>query len=422
MKNKMSAILMSSLFAISAVGCVPETENISNEVNTEVIGESNDDDLSNIDSQLNKKIVIDNTNSENINKENTDSNKSNEVLDPTDMFTDRDLEQEADLSEADYITLESNENININEEGVYVLSGEVSDTTITVEVDDEEKVQLVLDGVRISNENDPAIYIKEGDKVFVTTTDSENLLEVTGQFNPDEDNNLDAVIYSKSDLVLNGIGTLYINSNEENGVTSKDDLKITGGTYIITSEKDSLEANDSIRIYDGDITIVANKDGLHSENDDDKSLGYIYIQNGNIEITSADDAIHGNSIVQIDGGSINIIECVEGIEGTYVLINDGTVNIYSTDDAINATSLSDYNVLIEVNGGDITIDMASGDTDGFDSNGDIQINGGNIYVTAVSSFDADGSAVLNDGTVVVNGEVVTELPASQMGGGRNKGH
>jgi hypothetical protein len=96
------------------------------------------------------------------------------------------------------------------------------------------------------------------------------------------------------------------------------------------------------------------------------------------------------------------------------MINEGTIDIYATDDGINATSLSDYDVVIEVNGGNITLDIESGDTDGFDANGDIYINGGNIDVTAVSSFDADGSAVLNGGTVVVNGVLLTELPASQM--------
>ena len=102
------------------------------------------------------------------------------------------------------------------------------------------------------------------------------------------------------------------------------------------------------------------------------------------------------------------------------MINAGTINIYSTDDGINATSLSGLDVIIEVNGGDITIVMASGDTDGFDSNGDIVINGGDIDVTGGSTFDADGNAVLNAGNVIVNGVEVSELPESQMGKGKHK--
>lgn len=340
------------------------------------------------------------------------------LIEVSEMFSNRDLEQAADLSDATMLEMTSNEDILIEEEGVYVISGSVTNTSIVIDADDEAKVQLVLDGVTITNEATPAIYVKSADKVFVTTSKSDNLLEVTGNFTSDGDTNLDAVIFSKSDLVLNGLGVLTVISNEGNGITSKDDLKVTGGTYNITSLKDGLEANDSIRIYDGTFSIVSDKDALHSENEDDLTLGYIYIQNGSFEITASDDAIRGTSVVQIDGGSINIITSAEGIEGTYILINGGTIDIYATDDGINATALSDYDVTIDVNGGDIYIEMASGDTDGFDANGDIYINGGSIEVTAVSSFDADGTALLNAGTVVVNGEQVTELPASQMGKGK----
>ena len=340
------------------------------------------------------------------------------LLDTADMFTDRDLDQTPDLDGAQYISLASGSDVNIVEEGVYVVSGQAEDVTLVVEVDDEDKVQIVLDGVSITNEDSPAIYVKSGDKVFVTTTDSDNYMEVSGTYEADGDTNLDAVIFSRSDLVLNGTGTLEVLSAEGNGITSKDDLKITGGEYAITSSLDSLEANDSIRIYDGDITLVTNKDALHSENDDDDALGYIYILDGTLDISAGDDAIRGTSGVQIDGGTINIETCTEGIEGTYVQINGGEIDIYSTDDGINATSKSTaYSVVIEVNGGDINVSMASGDTDGFDSNGSLYINGGTINVdTSGSSFDADGTIELNGGTVSVNGTEITEITQQQMGG------
>ena len=342
------------------------------------------------------------------------------LLETSEMFTSRDLEQEADLAGGQYRTLASNEDLVITEEGIYVLSGNVENTSVIVAVDDEAKVQLVLDGLTINNESAPAIYVKSGDKIFITTTDSINSMEVRGVFEVDGDTNLDAVIFSKSDLVLNGIGSLAISSTTGNGITSKDDLKITGGTYTMAVAEDAIEANDSIRIHDGKLTIDTDKDALHSENDEDTSLGYIYIEGGTLNISAADDAIRGTSLVQIDGGTINIATCAEGIEGTSIQINGGDIDIYATDDGINAAAKSDYDVYIEVNGGNINIVMASGDTDGFDANGDIIINGGTISVEANSSFDADKSAVLNGGTVMVNGVIVTELPASQMGGGRSQ--
>jgi hypothetical protein len=342
------------------------------------------------------------------------------VLDTSEMFTDRDIEQSADLDDAEYIELFSGEDVTITEEGVFVLSGEGENITVMIEAETEAKVQLVLDGVSVENENAPAIYVKSADKVFVTTTNSDNVMKVTGTYEADGDTNLDAVIFSKTDLVLNGAGTLEIISAQGNGITSKDDLKLTGGTYSITSLLDGLEANDSIRIAGGDIMIDSGKDALHSENEDDSSLGYIYILDGTLQITASDDGIRGTSVIQIDGGIIDITTCTEGIEATCIQINDGEISVYATDDGINATAKSDYDVVIEVNGGTINVVVGSGDTDAFDANGSIYINGGTIDVTANSSFDFDRTAELNGGTVTVNGEVITEITESQMGamGGR----
>lgn len=337
------------------------------------------------------------------------------MIDTSTLFTDRDLAQTVDLSKAISMPLTSNEDITISEAGIYVLYGTAENTTVIVDVASDAKVQLVLDGVNVTNTDAPAIYVKAADKVFVTTTDSTNSMAVSGTFIPDGTTNLDAVVFSKTDLVFNGLGFLLIDSANGNGVSAKDDLSITGGTYSFTTSKDAFEANDSILIFNGDFTIISGNDAFHSENEDDTTLGFIYIQNGTMSITAADDAIHGTTIVQIDGGVITIDSCTEGIEGTYIQINSGTITIASKDDGINATNKSNYDVVIEVNGGTIDVTMASGDTDGFDANGNIIINGGTISVTAVSAFDADGSAVLNGGDVTVNGEKIIEIVQQQMG-------
>lgn len=357
--------------------------------------------------------------------ESTDSSEgsSTQVSSDNDLFTDRDMEQTYDAEDATYYELESNQEIVIDQEGVYVFSGEVSETTIIVDADDEAKVQLVLDGVRIVNEDMPAIYVKAADKVFVTSTDSDadNYLEMSGECTEVDGSSLDAVVYAKDDLVLNGLGTIEIVSVSENGISAKDDLKITGGTLIITADTDGIEANDSIRINGGDLIIDSRKDAIHAENENDSSLGYVYINNADVFIIAEDDAIRGTSYVQIDGGRLEIETCSEGIEATYIMINDGVIYIYATDDGINATSKSDaYDVLIDVYGGTIDIVMASGDTDGFDSNGDIMIYGGTISVEANSSFDANGNIELIDGQVTINGEQVTEITSQQMGGRSNK--
>lgn len=337
------------------------------------------------------------------------------LLNSSDIFTKRDLEQEVDTSSATKYTVTDEEDITISKEGTYVISGTSKNTSIIVDVTDEEKVNLVLSDLDITNDNTPCIYVKNADKVFVTVTNTNNL-KVTNTFTSDGETNTDAVIFSKDDLVINGTGTINITSTA-NGITSKDDLKITGSTINITCTEDALEANNSIAIADGNITINSEKDGLHAEYSDDSSVGYIYISGGELNITAADDAIHATTIIQVDGGSITTTSR-EGLEATYIQINDGTLNIKATDDGMNAGNKSNkYTTTIEINGGDITIDMGQGDTDAIDSNGNLYINGGTINITAQSPFDYDGEGELNGGEVTVNGSKIDELTNQMMGGG-----
>lgn len=333
------------------------------------------------------------------------------VFTKSDLFSERDLEQEADLSSAVTYTVSDGQDITITKAGVYVLTGSAENVTVYVEAGDKDKVQLVLDSLTVSNTDAPVIYVKSADKVFVTTG-GDSSLSVTGAFA--EDDKADGVIFSKSDLTLNGTAALTI-SSAENGVVGKDDLKITGGTYTISAKVKAIEANDSIRIADGTLQLTAGTDGLHAENDEDDAKGYIYIGGGTITITAGDDGVHAVTVVQVDDGTI-AVTAAEGIEGTYIQINGGAITINGRDDGINAAKKSTaYTPTVEINGGEITVAMAAGDTDGIDSNGDIIVNGGVITVTGNSSFDYDGTSQLNGGTVIVNGQQVTSLP-NQFGG------
>ena len=330
------------------------------------------------------------------------------------QFTDRDLEQTADLSEAVYYSVSSGQDITITSAGVYVLSGEASNVTVYVEAGKDDKVQLVLDGVSVTNESFPVIYVKSADKVFVTTS-ADSTLSVTGTFVSDGNTNTDGVIFSKADLTLNGTATLTVSSTD-NGIVGKDDLKITGGTYVINAASKAIEANDSIRIADGILYLTAGTDGLHVENDEDASKGYIYIGGGSLTITAGDDAIHATTVVQTDGGTI-AITAAEGIEATYIQFNAGAISIQASDDGVNAAYKSSaYTPTVEINGGEITVSMGAGDTDGIDSNGNIIVNGGTVSVTGNSTFDYDGTAQYNGGTIIINGQQASSIPNQMMGG------
>ena len=333
------------------------------------------------------------------------------LLDTGDVFTSRDLNQSPDLSAATYITVVSGQDVTISDEGIYVISGKATDVTIYVQAAEDAKVQIVLDGVSITNADLPVIYAQTADKVFVTTlAATTSTLEVTGTFADGS-----AVIQSKCDLVLNGEGTLVIESSDK-AVKSSDDLKVTGGTYKISAADDGLAANEAVLIADGTFTITAGDDGIKAENDEDDTEGYIYISGGDITVTAADDGIRATTFMVIDGGDITV-SAVEGLEATYIQINGGDISVKATDDGINASAKSSvYTPTIEINGGNVSVDMGQGDTDAIDSNGGLYINGGTVTITAQSPFDYDGVGQLNGSTVIVNGTQITSLSNQMMGG------
>ena len=349
----------------------------------------------------------------------------------SELFSKRDLSGEYDASAAVSVVLTGagaeadsdgvqidGSTVTITAAGTYILTGTLENGSIIVDAGKEDKVQLVLSGVKVHSETFAAIYVRQADKVFVTlASDSVNALSNGGTFTLIDDNNVDAVIFSKDDLTLNGSGTLEISSPGGHGIVGKDEVTITGGTYRIAAANHAISGKDSIAIAGGSFALAAYKDGLHAENDDDDTLGNITITGGDFVIQVEDDAIHATYQLQIDGGSFDIT-AAEGLEATCIRINDGNISIQASDDGINAARKSSASVpTIEINGGTTTIVMGPGDTDGVDSNGNIVINGGTVSVTGNSAFDYDGTAKLNGGTVIINGTVVNSIPNSMMGGG-----
>lgn len=237
----------------------------------------------------------------------------------SDMFTDNDKEVGYDEENSTKIELNKNTatsnsddvsidgtTITIKNEGTYILSGDLENGKIVVDSEKTDKLQIVLNGANISCANSAPIYVKQADKVFVTlANDTTNTLTSTGEYETSEDN-VDATIFSKDDLTLNGTGTLTVKSEFGHGIVSKDDLVVTSGTYNINAASHGLSANDSIRIADGKFSITSGKDGLHSENTDDTKLGYIYVADGEFNITAGYDALDASSAIQSDGGTFDV--------------------------------------------------------------------------------------------------------------------
>ena len=63
---------------------------------------------------------------------------------------------------------------------------------------DNAKVQIVFDNVDITCASSAAVYVKSAEKVFVTLAEgSQNTLRNTDGYVAIDDNNIDAVIFSK---------------------------------------------------------------------------------------------------------------------------------------------------------------------------------------------------------------------------------
>ena len=292
-------------------------------------------------------------------------------------FTDREKSGSYKASEAVKITLNKTtatvsgsgakadgSTITITEEGVYVVSGTLEDGQIIVDASDSDKVQIVLDGVNINCEANAAIYVREADKVFITLAEnSSNTLGGGNEYTQIDNNTVDGVIFSKSDLVCNGTGSLNIEADYKHGIISKDDLVITGGTYKITAADNGITAKDQLKILDGSFDIDAANSAVKAKNTDDTELGNIYIaggvftvkaeqdgfhatgsivvDDGTITVNSGDDGFHAELDTVIHGGTILVEKSNEGLEGKRVVVNGGDITINASDDGINAANSGD---------------------------------------------------------------------------------
>ena len=292
-------------------------------------------------------------------------------------FTDREKSGSYKASEAVKITLNKTtatvsgrgakadgSTITITEEGVYVVSGTLEDGQIIVDASDSDKVQIVLNGVNINCETNATIYVREADKVFITLAEnSSNTLGGGNEYTQIDDNTVDGVIFSKSDLVCNGTGSLTIEADYKHGIVSKDDLVITGGTYKITAADNGITAKDQLKILDGSFDIDAANSAVKAKNTDDTELGNIYIaggiftieaeqdgfhatgsivvDDGTITVNSGDDGFHADLDTVIHGGTILVEKSYEGLEGKRVVVNGGDITVNASDDGANAAGSGD---------------------------------------------------------------------------------
>ena len=283
--------------------------------------------------------------------------------------------------------------VTIASAGYYDVSGTLTDGSLTVDAEKNAKVFIRLDGVSITCSDDAAIRINQADKVFLTlAAGTENTVTSGETYSAAAlADKTDGAIFSHDDLTINGSGALTVTAAYKHGIAGGDSLRITGGTITVTAPSDTIHVNDSLHITGASLTLSA-----------------------------GDDALRSDASIAILGGSITVNSCYEGIEAPEILIADGDITVTSTDDGINAcgTETADGNLpSVTINGGTVTLLNPSGrDADGIDSNGNIDINGGLVYISLVG----DGSNCAldygseNGGVCRINGGTVVACGGSTM--------
>ena len=454
------------------------------------------------------------------------STKYAQTIDVSGAFSDRDLDGSYDESKATRIALSdggttvtgdgatvSGNTVTITAAGTYLISGTLSEGQIKVEANEADKVQLVLSGATVTSANSAALHVAKADKVFLTLADgSENTLATSGAYAATDDSAIDGAVFSRSDLTVNGGGSLAVSSAEGNGIVCRDDVVLASGTATVTAAKHAIQANDSVRIAGGSYTLHAGTDGIHAKNDEDSKLGYIYVAGGSLDITAesdgfdanyvlrvdggtitvsaGDDGLHAESDLSVNGGDITVTKSNEGLEGARVTIAGGTQDVVASDDGVNASgdpddsdsssntdddssknnapssdrpgtagggqmtgrqeppaqdqggrgdstppqvrqdgqgngappqsgqggmaAGADESAYLLITGGTLTV---KADGDGLDSNGALEVSGGEVYVNGPTS-DGDSAIDYGDGsTATITGGTVVALGSTGMAEG-----
>jgi len=307
--------------------------------------------------------------------------------------------------------------ITISAAGNYRLSGNLEDGQVVIAAGDTHKVNLILDNFSISNKETAPIYVKtSGDFTLTLAENSKNSVEDLREANTTEDSNSnssnnktedipDAAIYSKSDLILSGSGSLDVKGNYEDGIHGKDSLTIEGGNYTVEATKHGINGKDNLTINDGSFTITAGQDGFNTNGD-------MTVSKGSYTLSVSDDGMHADGKLVVNEGTVNIENSNEGLEGASIDINGGTITVKSQDDGLNAASDSNSGnefaaqegVYININGGTLRVNAGG---NGLDSNGDLNISGGTLIVDGAGHgngpLDYNGTGTITGGTVLVAG-------------------
>lgn len=225
-----------------------------------------------------------------------------------------DLANKTVINNNGYVAIDSDA-LYILASGTYTLSGDYNGRVVISGEDAE--VELILNGVSIQSDTyAPIVGYNLGDLKITAKNGTENtvsdLRTTEGSFN--------SAIYADCDLDLKGKGTLNITSSLNNGIHTKDDLKIKNLTLNVTAPNNAIKGNDSVTIEEANVLAISSSgDAIKTTNSDISSKG------------------NQRGTVTINGGTVKLYAAFDGIDASYDVVITNSPNL-----TINTDSYSEY--------------------------------------------------------------------------------
>lgn len=331
----------------------------------------------------------------------------------------------------------------ITDTAYFVITGLTSAGSLKIY--SESHFELIMNGVSIINENDPALNIQSHKKVKVRLVDGTSNRLVGGKQFASEGGveDVKAAFFSEGQLIFSGEGSLLVISRYRHGICSDDYVRINSGAITVqVAASNGIRGKDAVEINGGKVDIHSMSDGI-------KSNGNVLITGGSIQIATTEDKAHGIKSVtettiqttgqieiNVQGDAAKAFKC----DGN-MLISSGIIRIITSGDALfdaaepglsSAAGIKcDGNLLI--NGGQIDIISTGSGGKGVNVNGTFTMSNGELSAittgneykyrndnTKAKAVSIDKSLTINGGTIYASCKtdhaIATNSPLSVSGG------
>jgi hypothetical protein len=214
----------------------------------------------------------------------------------------------------------------ITKGGVYELSGNLSNGQLRVRVPKTEQVDLIFKGFTAASSKSAPLYVESADKVVIElAAGTVNSLTDAAvyQFADPSITKPNACLYSADDLTIKGDGSLTVTGNYNNGIASKNDLRIKGGQITVSAPNNILKGGDSVLVEKGTLKLLGGEDAIKTDNEVDLDKGTILIMSeAKINIQCLDDALQATQGITVEAGAT-----ITGTAGGDAANCPGVINI-----------------------------------------------------------------------------------------------